>query len=116
MEDCGESTSQQSWNVLQDDVFGSNIANSSKGFMPQSCAWMVDRTPAAPDRHVLTRETSRYHVGRQRGYCSYVVIDRHIRPVFRENTLTVWVHLAEGYGGELARPLETEREPTNAGE
>jgi hypothetical protein len=112
---------KQAWNVLHDDVAGSNLANEAPVFAPETRSRTFEASSLASERDVLAREPAADDINGNSigsksccGKLSDIFVAGDIRPMFRQDLAAGRIDLAEGLRLEAARALQPKAEAADA--
>lgn len=120
-ENGSESSPEKRGDIFHDDVSGSNLANKTGVFTPEAAAFTCEPRAFASRGDILAGKSSANNVGCDAiraqsadGEGLDIVIDRHLRPVFRQHAARERFDLAEGDRLKAARPLKAQAEAADA--
>jgi len=120
-ENVSKPPSKQSCDVFHDDVSGSNLANKTPEFTPQSGAFTSESCAFPCEANVLAWESTaddiyRLHAGeRFSAQGTYVIKNWDIGPMLSQNCSAVGIDFAERDGAHSCS-FESETEPSDAAE
>ncbi len=123
-ENASKPGTEDAWDVFQEDEAGSKLASESGNLRPEGAASAFNASSLASEREVLTGEAAADGVnggdasGSKSGSVkvSHVSEDRDFRPVLAQDCLPIGVDLTESGCLEMARGLQAQVKPANAGE
>lgn len=121
-ENIAKPSIKQLWAVLHDDVAGSNFANETLIFEPQSASFSGEAESASAGGNVLTGEAPTNDVNGNsigskpcRGEVSDVAIAGNVWPVFMKDTAGELLNLAKCNSLETASAFKAQVETANPG-